>query len=78
VSIVSAVSTWTPAEMRGGTGGVFRTGLRVSQGLGIAAGGAVAQLVGSSSYAVVICVLAGLLIAIPATIAWAGLKPSVS
>ncbi|WP_222853410.1 MFS transporter [Fodinicola acaciae] len=78
ISVISAVATWTPAEMRGGTNGVFRTGLRVSQGLGIAAGGVIAQLIGSSSYTIAICAVIGLLIAVPATISWARLKPTVA
>jgi MFS family permease len=78
ISVISAVATWTPAELRGGTNGVFRTGLRVSQGLGIAAGGVVAHVIGSSSYTVAICAVAGLLISVPASIAWARLNPTVA
>jgi MFS family permease len=77
ISVISAVSTWTPPEYRGGTNGVFRTGLRVSQGLGIAAGGAIAQTIGSSTVTIAICAVAGLIISVPATIAWARLKPTI-
>jgi MFS family permease len=77
ISVISAVSTWTPPEMRGGTNGFFRTGLRVSQGLGIALGGLVAQLLGSSSLTIGLCALAGLLISVPASIGWARLRPTM-
>ncbi|GAA1693501.1 MFS transporter [Fodinicola feengrottensis] len=77
ISVISAVSTWTPPEFRGGTNGVFRTGLRVSQGLGIAAGGAVAQLIGSSAITIAALAFAGLFISVPATLAWARLKPTI-
>jgi predicted MFS family arabinose efflux permease len=59
-----------PDERRGQAYGVARSGLIAVQGLGVLAGGAVAELTGSVSGTIALAGVAGLLAAVPAAIAW--------
>ncbi|HWC84287.1 MAG TPA: MFS transporter [Pseudonocardiaceae bacterium] len=70
VTVVATFTSWVPNEVRGGALGVARTGLRVAQGLGVAAGGAVAELLGSADAAIVAAGVLGVLLAVPAALAW--------
>lgn len=70
ITVMSLFNTIVPNEIRGGAFGAARTGLRVAQALGIAAGGAVAQGIGSSATTIAIAGGLGVLIAVPATVAW--------
>jgi MFS family permease len=71
ITVSATFSTLVPNEIRGGAFGITRTGLRVSQGVGVAIGGAVAELIDSSTTTIALAGVLGVLIAIPATIAWA-------
>jgi len=77
ITVSATFNTMVPNEIRGGAFGVIRTGLRVSQGIGVAIGGAVAQSIGSSTTTIAFAGLLGVLIAVPATVAWARLNRSV-
>jgi len=70
ITVGAAFNTWAPNGLRGGAFGVARTGMRVAQGLGVALGGAVAQLTGSAMNTVGLAGVVGLMIAVPATAAW--------
>lgn len=70
ITIGATFTTWVPNELRGGTFGIARTGLRVAQGIGVAAGGAVAEASGSASVAILLAGLTGVALAVPATISW--------
>lgn len=70
ITVSATFNTLTPNEIRGGAFGVYRTGLRVSQGVGVLLGGAVAQLIGSATYTIALAGVLAVLIAVPATIAW--------
>jgi predicted MFS family arabinose efflux permease len=74
VTVSATFNTWSPNEIRGGAFGVYRTGLRVAQGVGVAIGGAVAQLIGSATITVALAGVVAVAIAVPATIAWARLQ----
>lgn len=63
--------TWVPNEIRGGAGGVYRTGLRVVQGIGVALGGALTQLIGSATQAIAIAGAVGTAVALPIAVSWA-------
>lgn len=71
---VSATLVTVADDLRGGTFLLARTGLRVAQGIGIVLGGLVAQLVGSAANAVAYAGALGVLIAVPAAVAWARLN----
>jgi MFS family permease len=71
ITVSATFNTIVPNEIRGGAFGVIRSGLRVSQGIGVAVGGAVAQALGSATATIALAGVAGVLIAVPATIAWA-------
>jgi MFS family permease len=71
ITVVALFNSWIPNEIRGGVMGVARTGLRVAQGIGIALGGAVAEMIGSVSHTIAAAGVLGVVIAIPATIEWA-------
>ncbi|RZQ60166.1 MFS transporter [Amycolatopsis suaedae] len=71
VTVGATFITWTPNEFRGGGGGLYRTGLRVAQGIGVAAGGVVAELVGSATNAIAIAGIAGVLLGAPVALRWA-------
>ncbi|HWE92161.1 MAG TPA: MFS transporter [Pseudonocardiaceae bacterium] len=70
ITVGASLNSWVPNEVRGGVFGVARTGLRVSQGLGVAAGGAVAEGLGSATGAITIAALVGVLLAIPMAASW--------
>lgn len=70
ITVGASFTSWVPNSVRGSAYGVARTGLRVAQGIGVAAGGALAQAIGSASGAIVIAGLAGVVLAVPATIQW--------
>lgn len=70
ITIGATFTTWVADEVRGGTFGIARTGLRVAQGIGVAAGGAVAEALGSARTAVVLAGVLGVALAVPATILW--------
>ncbi|TVT38815.1 MFS transporter [Amycolatopsis rhizosphaerae] len=74
VTVGASFITWVPNELRGGAGGVYRTGLRVAQGLGVALGGVVAQWLGSATTAITIAGAAGVLLGIPLAVSWARLQ----
>lgn len=71
VTVGASFITWVPNELRGGAGGVYRTGLRVAQGIGVALGGAMAQLLSSAATAIVFAGAAGVVLGIPLALAWA-------
>jgi predicted MFS family arabinose efflux permease len=71
ITVSATFNTMVPNEVRGGAFGVIRAGLRVSQGIGVAVGGAVAQGIGSATTTIALAGAAGVVIAVPATIAWA-------
>ncbi|QWF82617.1 hypothetical protein HUW46_06056 [Amycolatopsis sp. CA-230715] len=71
ITVSATFLTWVPNELRGGAGGVYRTGLRVAQGIGAGLGGALAQLVGSPTTAIAIASAAGVVLAVPVAISWA-------
>ncbi|HEX7662745.1 MAG TPA: MFS transporter [Pseudonocardiaceae bacterium] len=70
ITVAATLNTWVPNEIRGGAFGVARTGLRVSQGVGVALGGGLAQLIGSATDAITIAALTGVLLAIPLVASW--------
>ncbi len=78
ITVSATFNTMVPNEIRGGAFGVIRTGLRVSQGIGVAIGGAVAESIDSSTMTIAFAGVLGVLIAVPATVAWARLNRSVS
>jgi predicted MFS family arabinose efflux permease len=71
ITVAATFNTLVPNAIRGGAIGVASTGLRVAQGLGVAAGGAMATLTGSASTTIAIAGALGVLAAIPAAVAWA-------
>lgn len=70
ITVGATFTSWVPNAVRGSAFGVARTGLRVAQGVGVAAGGALAQVIGSARGAIVIAGIVGVLLAVPAAIAW--------
>jgi predicted MFS family arabinose efflux permease len=70
ITVAATFTSWVPDGVRGSAFGVARTGLRVAQGLGVAAGGALAQAIGSARGAIVVAGLVGVALAVPATLAW--------
>ncbi|MBN6033949.1 MFS transporter [Amycolatopsis sp. 195334CR] len=71
VTVGATFITWVPNELRGGAGGLYRTGLRVTQGIGAALGGALAQLAGSATAAIAIGGALGVVLGIPLAVSWA-------
>lgn len=71
ITVSATFNTIVPNEIRGGAFGVIRAGLRVSQGIGVAIGGAAAQAIGSASNTIALAGAVGVLIAVPTTVAWA-------
>ena len=70
ITVAATFTSWVPDGVRGSAFGVARTGLRVAQGVGVAAGGALAQAIGSARVAIVVAGLVGVALAVPATLAW--------
>jgi MFS family permease len=71
IAVSATFNTLVPNEIRGGAFGVIRAGLRVSQGIGVAIGGAVAQIIDSATITIALAGAAGVLIAVPTTVVWA-------
>jgi MFS family permease len=71
ITVSATFNTLVPNEIRGGAFGVIRAGLRVSQGIGVAIGGAVAEGIGSATNTIALAGAVGVVIAVPTTIAWA-------
>jgi MFS family permease len=71
ITVSATFNTLVPNEIRGGAFGVIRAGLRVSQGIGVAIGGAVAEGIGSATITIALAGGAGVLIAVPTTVVWA-------
>ncbi|PPK68965.1 MFS transporter [Actinokineospora auranticolor] len=78
ITVMAVFNTLVPNEIRGGAFGAARTGLRVSQGLGVALGGLVAELIGSAMTTVALAGLLGVLIAVPAGLMWGRLNDSAA
>ena len=74
ITVSATFNSLVPNDIRGGAFGIIRTGLRVSQGIGVAIGGAVAQGIGSATNTIAIAGVAGVVIAVPAAVAWARLN----
>lgn len=70
VTVGATFITWVPNELRGGAGGVYRTGLRVAQGVGVAIGGVLAQLSGSAATAIAVAGGAGVVLGTPLAMRW--------
>lgn len=64
---------WVPDRVRGGAIGVARTALRLAQGLGVIAGGALAEAAGSAHLAVVVAGLVGVGLGIGPLLGWRAL-----
>jgi predicted MFS family arabinose efflux permease len=71
ITVSATFNTLVPNAIRGGAIGVAATGLRVAQGLGVAAGGAVAELTGSATLTIALAGAIAVLIAVPTAVAWA-------
>ncbi|WP_083661219.1 MFS transporter [Actinophytocola xanthii] len=76
ITVSATFTSLVPNEIRGGAFGVIRTGLRVSQGVGVAVGGAVAEGLGSTTTTIAFAGVLGVAIAIPASLAWSRLNRS--
>lgn len=70
ITVGATFITWVPNELRGGAGGLYRTGLRVAQGVGVALGGVAAELLGSASVAIALAGVAGVVLTVPVTLSW--------
>ncbi|HEX3649899.1 MAG TPA: MFS transporter [Pseudonocardiaceae bacterium] len=70
ITVGASFISWVPNAVRGSAYGVARTGLRVAQGVGVAAGGALAEAMGSATGAVVVAGAVGVALAAPATFLW--------
>jgi MFS family permease len=74
ITAIATFNTSTPNEIRGAAMGVARTGLRVSQGIGVALGGVAAEWLGSAVNTVGFAGAIGVAIAIPTTLSWARIQ----
>ncbi|MBK1785914.1 MFS transporter [Prauserella cavernicola] len=74
ITVGATFITWVPNELRGGAGGVYRTGLRVAQGLGVALGGVLAEWVGSATTAIALAGIAGVVFTVPVALSWARVR----
>ncbi|MFL6122857.1 MFS transporter [Actinophytocola sp.] len=74
ITVSATFNSLVPNDIRGGAFGIIRTGLRVSQGIGVAIGGAVAQGIGSATNTIALAGVVGVVIAVPAAVAWARLN----
>ncbi|HEX4700832.1 MAG TPA: MFS transporter [Pseudonocardiaceae bacterium] len=70
ITVGATFTSWVPNSVRGSAFGVARTGLRVAQGIGVAAGGALAQAIGSARDAIVLAGVLGVVLAVPAAVTW--------
>lgn len=71
ITVGATFITSVPNSLRGGAGGLYRTGLRVAQGIGVAIGGVVADLVGSATTAIALAGVVGVVCTAPVALAWA-------
>ncbi|QRP50629.1 MFS transporter [Amycolatopsis sp. FDAARGOS 1241] len=78
ITVTATFATWVPNELRGGAGGLYRTGLRVAQGVGVALGGVVAQVTGSAITAIALAGLLGVALAIPTAFSWTRVRHAVA
>lgn len=78
ITVSATFNTLVPNEIRGGAIGVSRAGLRVSQGLGVVVGGAVAEGIDSAVNTIALAGALGVLLAVPAAVSWARLNRTVS
>lgn len=80
ITVGATFITWVPNDLRGGAGGLYRTGLRVAQGIGVAIGGVLAEVVGSATSAIALAGLAGVVLTVPVAVSWARVRhePAVS
>ncbi|MFD2419377.1 MFS transporter [Amycolatopsis pigmentata] len=74
VTVGATFITWVPNELRGGAGGLYRTGLRVAQGVGVAIGGALAEWTSSASTAITIAAATGVALGAPVAVSWARVR----
>lgn len=74
ITVGATFITWVPNELRGGAGGLYRTGLRVAQGVGVAVGGVLAELVGSATGAIALAGVAGVVLTVPVALSWARMR----
>ncbi|MFG1639956.1 MFS transporter [Amycolatopsis sp. NPDC049252] len=70
ITVSATFITWVPNDIRGSAGGLYRTGLRVAQGVGVGIGGLVAQWAGSANATIALAGAVGLLLAVPVALAW--------
>lgn len=70
ITVSATLTASVPNEIRGAASGVYRTGLRVAQGIGVAAGGVVAQTIGSATTTIALAGTAGVLAAVPIALMW--------
>ncbi|HWD01431.1 MAG TPA: MFS transporter [Amycolatopsis sp.] len=78
ITVTATFATWVPNELRGGAGGLYRTGLRVAQGVGVALGGVIAQVTGSAITAIALAGLLGVALAIPTAFSWTRVRHAVA
>ncbi|MFE0022659.1 MFS transporter [Amycolatopsis sp. NPDC059021] len=78
ITVGATYITWVPNEIRGAAGGLYRTGLRVVQGIGVAIGGGVAQLLGSAGTAIAVAGAVGVVVAVPIAVSWTRVRNASS
>ncbi|RSN65510.1 MFS transporter [Amycolatopsis sp. WAC 04182] len=76
ITVSATFITWVPNELRGGAGGVYRTGLRVAQGVGAGLGGLAADRLGSATSAIALAGVVGLLLAVLVALSWGHINGS--
>ncbi|WP_340683678.1 MFS transporter [Amycolatopsis coloradensis] len=76
ITVSATFITWVPNELRGGAGGVYRTGLRVAQGIGAGLGGFAADRLGSATSAIALAGVVGLLLAVLVALSWGHINGS--
>ncbi|EME64553.1 MFS transporter [Amycolatopsis decaplanina] len=76
ITVSATFITWVPNELRGGAGGVYRTGLRVAQGIGAGLGGLAADRLGAATSAIALAGVIGLLLAVLVALSWGHINGS--
>ncbi|MEV7555393.1 MFS transporter [Amycolatopsis sp. NPDC089917] len=76
ITVSATFITWVPNELRGGAGGVYRTGLRVAQGIGAGLGGLAADRLGAATSAIALAGVVGLLLAVLVALSWGHINGS--
>ncbi|MFC3454133.1 MFS transporter [Amycolatopsis speibonae] len=76
ITVSATFITWVPNELRGGAGGVYRTGLRVAQGIGAGLGGLAADRLGAATSAIALAGVVGLLLAVLVALSWGRINGS--